>query len=75
MPVIPASVSIVTTVSLWLKSGFGLGGAYARTRVIFIFGRGAKARITFAEPRAAVAAMLRRNVLLFIEEILLAYRI
>jgi hypothetical protein len=66
MPVIPASVSIVTTVSLWLKRGFGFGGAYARTRVIFILGRGANARIMFVEPRAAVAAMLRRKVLLFI---------
>src|SRR6516225_2103840 len=51
MPVIPASVSTVTTMSDWLKSGLGLGGDQTRTRVIFILGRPA----AVADGAAAVA--------------------
>ena len=41
IPVMPASVSTVTTRSLWLNSGFGRSGEYTRTRVIFILGMAA----------------------------------
>ena len=41
MPVMPASVSTVTTRSLWLNRGFGCSGEYTRTRVIFILGMAA----------------------------------
>ena len=40
MPMMPPSVSTVTTMSLWLGSGFKTGGVQMRTRVIFIFGIG-----------------------------------
>jgi hypothetical protein len=65
--VIPASVSTVTTMSLWLGSGFKAGGVQTRTRVIFIFGiPAARACGAAAIPAADVAASDLTNDLRFI---------
>ncbi len=55
MPVMPASVSMVTTMSLWLKSGLGSGVCQARMRVIFIVGRAAKTGRELVAAAAMVA--------------------
>src|SRR5450432_2087474 len=60
-PVMPPSVSTVTTMSLWLKSVFRVGGEYARTRVIFILGRAARAGGGEARPAAELAASAERK--------------
>jgi hypothetical protein len=41
IPVMPASVSTVTTWKLWLNIGREMGDSQMRTRVIFIFGMAA----------------------------------
>src|ERR1022692_4689382 len=63
MPVIPASVSTVITMLLWLNRGFRFGGAYARTRVIFIFGIAA---LTGLRETSETAATEPRNERRFI---------
>ena len=65
-PVIPASVSIVTTMFDWLNSGFGPGGVYARTRVIFILGSAACNNGRCVRLAVDAAASDLRNVLRFI---------
>src|SRR5688572_23372590 len=57
-PVIPASVSTVTTMLLWLKSSFRFGGRKIVTFVIFIFGSAAS---TICGRRSAAAGAAARD--------------
>src|SRR6202167_2532935 len=68
MPVMPASVSTVTSMLLWLKSGLRSGGFQMRTRVIFAFGREAAASLGSARHAAGTAASDFRNDLRCMEE-------
>src|SRR5580700_169205 len=68
IPVIPASVSTVTSMLLWLKSGLRSGGFQMRTRVIFAFGREASVIFGSVRHAAGTAASDFRNDLRFIGE-------
>src|SRR6187549_426151 len=66
MPVIPMSVSTVTTMLLWLNRGLKFGGRKILTRVILALGRSADASNGSNNPSAGAAARARKNDLRFI---------
>src|ERR1035441_8120882 len=60
-PVIPMSVSTVTTMLLWLNNWFRLGGWKIRTLVIFALGSAASTRRGSAAPTTDAAASDFKN--------------
>src|SRR5688572_8782589 len=61
MPVMPMSVSTVTSIPLWLKERVMLGWAQHFTRVIFAFGRAASDRVAGSNAAPAPAARNLRS--------------